>query len=59
MSNETPANDLNHNTAPTRRKMLGNLAVAGAVLGLNATGAAAASTKKTAETPAPTQPAGT
>jgi len=41
---------------PTRRKMLGNLAAAGAVLGLNASGAAAATTKKTAETQAPTPP---
>ncbi|WP_348261822.1 DUF2961 domain-containing protein [Telmatobacter sp. DSM 110680] len=44
------------NAAPTRRKMLGNLAVAGALLGLNATGSAAATTKKTPEVPAPTPP---
>ncbi len=48
-----PTNPLELNeAAPTRRKMLGNLAAAGALLGLNAAGAAA-STKKAAEAAAP------
>jgi hypothetical protein len=41
--------------APTRRKMIGTLAAAGALLGLDAT-SAAASTKKAAEPPAPVAP---
>jgi hypothetical protein len=39
--------------APTRRKMLGNLAVAGALLGLDAAVSPAATTKKTPEVSAP------
>ncbi len=52
---DTPA--ITESTAtPTRRKMLGNLAAAGAILGLNAAGSAASTTKKVPEPSAPPPP---
>lgn len=59
MSSEIPSDNLaNTDTtaAPTRRKMLGTLAAAGALFGLDAATSSAATTKKEAEPPAPTLP---
>jgi hypothetical protein len=42
--------------APTRRKMLGTIAAAGALFGLDATTSAASTTKKALEPPAPAPP---
>ena len=56
MSNEIPSDNLintESTAAPTRRKMLGTLAAAGALFGLDATSSAAAATKKAPEPPAP------
>ena len=59
MSNEIPS-DILINTestaAPTRRKMLGTIAAAGALFGLNATSPAAATTKKAPEPLPPSPP---
>ena len=59
MPNENPSDTpatTESTAAPTRRKMLGNLAAAGAILGLNAAGSAAATTKKSSEPPTPPPP---
>ena len=59
MSNENPSDNLTSTepaAAPTRRKMLGTLAAAGALFSLDAANSAAATTKKTPEPPAPTPP---
>jgi hypothetical protein len=59
MPDEIPSDELNNaepTAAPTRRKMLGTIAAAGALLGLNAANSAAATTKKTPEPAAPTPP---
>ena len=56
MPNEIPSDNPisdEPTAAPTRRKMLGTIAAAGALLGFNATSSAAAATKKTPEAPAP------
>ena len=60
MPNENPSDTpatTEPTAVPTRRKMLGTLAAAGALLSLNATGSAAAATKKAPEAPAPPPPA--
>jgi hypothetical protein len=59
MPNENPSDTpatTESAAAPTRRKMLGNLAAAGAILGLNAASSAAATTKKPPEASAPPPP---
>ena len=52
----TDPSDRTSSSAPTRRKLLGTLAATGAVLGLNATTAAASTPKKAAEPAAPAPP---
>ena len=52
---DTLSSAIESNTAPTRRKMIGTLAAAGALLGLDST-ASAQSKKKMAEAPAPAAP---
>ena len=59
MSNEIPSDiliNIESTAAPTRRKMLGTIAAAGALFGLNATSPAAATTKKAPEPLPPSPP---
>lgn len=59
MPNKNPSDNVantNSTAVPTRRKMLGTLAAAGAVFGLNAASSPAATTKKTPEPLAPNPP---